>query len=330
MQAVALQTIYDETGGNTTWIPNNWFQNGNRDDICNFDGIECDINDGIIENVTLSAFGMSGSIPDEIYLLQPLWSRLDMSNNDLTGTVSSEILSCCDEALIVSNNSLTGPVPNFEQDQLTVIKVDLSGNAFSGEIPIEFLRRELSDNNTAATWSDYLQELLLNDNSLSGKIPTGLRYMKMLKVLRLDSNDLVGSLPVELAQLLSLLELNVSNNYLEGTLSSELGQLQNLTNFDISSNFLDGTLPSEFGNLHSLQKLHIGDNKLNGSLPAELSYLSALQVLNLGTNSFEGSIVDNMFDNMMNLTFFSLSSGDMTGSLPDGMSNLNSKLLHFI
>ena len=330
MQVVALQTIYDETGGNTTWIPNNWFQNDTSQNVCNFDGIECDINTGIVENVTLSAFGMSGTIPDEIYLLQPLWSRLDMSNNDLTGTVSSDILLCCDEALILSNNSLTGPVPNFEQEQLTVIKVDLSGNAFSGEIPIEFLRRGLSDANTATTWSDYLQELLLNDNSLSGEIPTGLGSMKRLKVLRLDTNELVGSLPVELAQLSSLLELNVSNNYLEGTLPSELGQLQNLTNFDISSNVLDGTLPSEFGNLHSLQELHIGDNKLNGSLPRELSNLSALEVLNLGTNSFEGSIADNMFDNMMNLTFLSLSSGDMTGSLPDGMSNLESKLFHAI
>ena len=85
--------------------------------------------------MTLSEFGMSETIPDEIYLLQPLWSRLDMSNNNLTGTVSSETLPCCEEALILSNNLLTGPVPNFEQEQPTVIKVDSSGNAFSGENP---------------------------------------------------------------------------------------------------------------------------------------------------------------------------------------------------
>ena len=190
MQVVALQTIYDETGGNTTWIPNNWFQNDSSQNVCNFDGIECDINTGIVENVTLSAFGMSGTIPDEIYLLQPLWSRLDMSNNNLTGTVSSEILSCCEEALILSNNSLTVPVPNSEEEQLTVIKVNSSGNAFSGEIPLESLRRGLSDTNTAATWSDYLEELLLNDNMLSGESPTESGSMKILTSLLPQNNAL--------------------------------------------------------------------------------------------------------------------------------------------
>ena len=100
MQAVALKSVYDEIGGDTTWIPNNWFQNDSSDNICSLDGIECDISTGIAENVTLSEFGMSGTIPDEIYLPQPLWSRLDMSNYNLTGTVSSEILPCYEEALI--------------------------------------------------------------------------------------------------------------------------------------------------------------------------------------------------------------------------------------
>ena len=101
MQAVALNAVYDEIGGDTTWIPNNWFQNDSSDNICSFDGIECDISTGIAENVTLSEFGMSGTIPDEIYLPQPLWSCFDMSNNNLTGAVSSEILPYYKEALIL-------------------------------------------------------------------------------------------------------------------------------------------------------------------------------------------------------------------------------------
>jgi len=330
MQAVALKALYDETGGSTTWIPNNWFQNDSSDNICSFDGIECDISTGIADNVTLSEFGISGTIPDEIYLLQPLWNRLDMSNNNLTGTVSSEILSCCNETLILSNNSLTGPVPNLEQEQLTVIKVDLSGNAFSGEISLEFLRRELSDINTAATWSDYLQELLLNDNSLSGEIPTELGSMKSLTFLLLQNNKFDGSLPSEFGNLRNLRELNVGYNLVEGTLPSELGQLLNLVNFDISGNGLNGTLPSELGYLQSLQELHTGENQFSGSLPEELSNLSALQVFNLGANNFEGSIADNMFDNMKSLTSFSLSSSEITGTLPAGLSNLSCKLSHFI
>ena len=94
MQAVALKAVYNETGGNTTLIPKNWFQNDSSDIICSFDVNECDITTDIAENVTLSEFGMSETIPDEIYLPHPLWSRLDMSNNNLTGTVSLEILSC--------------------------------------------------------------------------------------------------------------------------------------------------------------------------------------------------------------------------------------------
>ena len=68
MQAVALKAVYDEIGKDTTWIPDNWFQNDSSDNICSLDGIECDISTGIAENVTLSEFGMSGTIPDEIYL----------------------------------------------------------------------------------------------------------------------------------------------------------------------------------------------------------------------------------------------------------------------
>ena len=79
-----------------------------------------------------------------------------------------------------------------------MIKVDSSGNAFSGEIPLEFLCRGLSDTNTAATWSDYLQELLLKDNILSGKIPTKLGSMKSLTFLLLQNNRFDGSHPSEL------------------------------------------------------------------------------------------------------------------------------------
>ena len=133
---------------------------------------------------------MSANIPDEMHLLQPLWSRLDMSNNNLKVTVSSEILSCCEEALILSNNSLTVPVPNSEEEQLTVIKVNSNGNAFSGEIPLESLWRGLSDTNTAATWSDYLEKLLLNDNMLSGESPTESGSMKILTSLLPQNNAL--------------------------------------------------------------------------------------------------------------------------------------------
>jgi len=354
MQITVLQAVYDKTGGRTNWIPNNWFRLDATDDICSFDGIECDMSTGIVENIRLSSFGLSGTIPDELYSSQPLWSQLDMSNNKLTGTVSSEILNCCSETIILSNNLLTGPLPLLgQQQQLTLKNVDFSENGFTGVIPLGRLQRKLFDDNIIV-WVDYLQDLRLNGNSLSGDIPTEVGSIMNLTFLLLQGNRLDGSLPSELGNLQNLQELNVGDNLVIGALPSELGNMENLQEFNIENNqiaggipselgnlqnlkllnlgnnLLEGELPAELGNIKSLQEFNVGDNQIGGSIPVELSTLHDLQIFNLGTNNFEGSIPENLFDDMESLASFSLSSIDITGSLPASMSNLSGKSVTLI
>ncbi|KAK9127416.1 hypothetical protein Syun_016213 [Stephania yunnanensis] len=93
--------------------------------------------------------------------------------------------------------------------------IDLSHNAFSGEIPTEI------------TGLLGLSILNLSMNQLTGRIPEKIGSMQILEVLDLSRNQLSGSIPPSISALNSLNHLNLSNNNLSGRIPSG-NQLQTL------------------------------------------------------------------------------------------------------
>lgn len=97
--------------------------------------------------------------------------------------------------------------------------IDLSNNAFHGEIP-----RDLGNLNS-------LIVLNVSHNSLTGIIPSSFGNLTQLESLDLSCNALSGNIPQEFAKLTFLGFLNLSHNKLEGQIPTST-QLQS---FDSSS-----------------------------------------------------------------------------------------------
>ncbi|EFJ17639.1 hypothetical protein SELMODRAFT_31808, partial [Selaginella moellendorffii] len=100
----------------------------------------------------------------------------------------------------------------------SLVLVDLSGNLFTGAIPVEFGDMQS------------LYQISLARNRMSGRIPSSLGFLKRLSTVDLSSNLFTGVIPVSFSRL-PLMDFNVSFNNLSGGIPQK-GQL---TTFPLSS-----------------------------------------------------------------------------------------------
>uniref|UniRef100_A0A1J3K8E5 Receptor-like protein 12 n=1 Tax=Noccaea caerulescens TaxID=107243 RepID=A0A1J3K8E5_NOCCA len=124
------------------------------------------------------------TIPDELAtVMEVIWKNavqnlsahqvgtytlLDMSNNQLTGKVPDSLGFLTNlKTLNLSNNRLSGHIPDSLGDLTELESLDLSNNGFKGRIPQSF-----SDLKS-------LTVLVLSNNRLSGRIPTGPQMDRM-------------------------------------------------------------------------------------------------------------------------------------------------------
>ena len=161
----------------------------------------------------------------------------------------------------------------------------------------------------------------LNDNQLSGTIPTQLGNLANLEELLLTRNQLTGTIPAELGNLASLQGLYLGGNQLRGEIPPELGNLANLEVLDLDSNQLSGEIPPVLGNLANLVELHLEDNQLTGEIPSELGSLANLRSLFLGGNQLTGTIPAEL-GRLTNLTVLHLSGNQLTGCVPASLQDV--------
>ena len=186
--------------------------------------------------------------------------------------VTTNVLGCV-TALDLSNNDLIGTIPQ-EIGDLDLLNLDLSDNILSGDIPISMgsmIR---------------LVTLDLSDNQLSGNIPSGLTDLDKLTALNLSGNLLDGNIPPELGELSRLTTLNLSDNLLTGTIPYALGTLPILTNLYLSDNQLSGNIPQTFEVLNYLDRMWLFGNQLSGCFPNNLSVLCSRINPTFNTNTY--------------------------------------------
>uniref|UniRef100_A0A2N9IA05 non-specific serine/threonine protein kinase n=1 Tax=Fagus sylvatica TaxID=28930 RepID=A0A2N9IA05_FAGSY len=262
---------YSETNSsnsqNTSSIPCSWF------------GISCN-QAGSVTRLNLTNSGLKGTLHEFSFSSLPNLAFLDLSMNELFGTVPIEI----------SN------LPKL-------IYLDLLSNNLSGEIPSQI---GLLTN---------LEFLRLSENRLNGSIPPEVGYLKSLNLLSLHANDLHGCIPYSIGNLSNLAYLYIRNNQLSGSIPSEIGNLSNLVDLDMKNNSLTGHIPPSIGSLEKLEFLHMFENQLSGSIPPEIGNLKCLISLALQTNNLSGSIPSSL-GALSNLTVLHLYNNQLSGTIP--------------
>ncbi|GLU17372.1 hypothetical protein SLE2022_337420 [Rubroshorea leprosula] len=262
----------------------------------------------ILKEVYLSNNDISSSIPISFFDLVNL-TRVDLSSNNLTGTITPDMLSklVVLEDLDLSNNSLlsfnnNGTAINYSFPNLRFLKFS-SCNIH--EFP-SFLRK-----------AESLELLDISKNKISGQIHNWEIEGMSLQTLNLSYNFLTG---IDLFAFEDLTGVDLSSNLLQGSLpilSTTLDFMQLLL---ISGNNLIGEIPSSYCNLTSLEFLVLANNRLGGKIPECLGNLSDLNILDLRMNKFHGRI-PNLFVNNGELLTLSLNGNQLEGILPPSLVN---------
>ncbi|XP_076945738.1 receptor-like protein 7 [Bidens hawaiensis] len=162
-----------------------------------------------------------------------------VSNNALTGVIPQSICNATYlKVLDMSNNQLNGSIPNCLIELGSSLGVlNLANNSLSGRIEGTFPS------------SCGLNTLDLHENHLEGKIPESLVNCTMLEVLNLGKNKINDTYPCYLSKLTNLRVLVLRSNLLHGSVIC--GQTQRnywpkLQIVDIASNYLIGEIPENW------------------------------------------------------------------------------------
>ncbi|WVY98928.1 hypothetical protein V8G54_031079 [Vigna mungo] len=250
---------------------------------------------------------LSRNIPYSLVQLQNL-QNLDINQNHLEGFIADIRLPKSLLYLNLTNNHITGSLPQDIDDRLpNLTHLLLGNNLITGSIPNSLCNLDL-------------YHIELSENMLSGEIPNcWTASQTQLTAINLASNKLSGVIPSSFGNLLGLNWFHLNNNTLHGSFPSSLRNLKNLLILDIGENLMSGILPSWIGNtFSSLQILILRQNKFSGTIPSELCQLSALQILDLSNNNLTGSIphcIGNLTGMILGKNSVSQSSKNVTDKL---------------
>ncbi|PIN04353.1 Serine/threonine protein kinase [Handroanthus impetiginosus] len=236
----------------------------------------------IITSTTLHTLNLSSNLlSGELPLLTGSCAVVDLSKNQFEGNLTRMLKWGNIEILDLSQNHLTGSIP---------------------EVTAQFLR---------------LNYLNLSRNSLNGSLPKVLALFPKLTALDLSFNQLDGPLLTTLLTSSTLNELHLQNNVLSGDIDfSPLSNDSNLHVLDLSNNQFNGDLPDEFGSFTGLQVLNVGGNNFSGTVPTSLGDITTLNSLDISQNRFTGPLPTNLSSSLQS---FNASYNDLSSVVPENL-----------
>ncbi|CAL9089360.1 unnamed protein product [Musa acuminata var. zebrina] len=287
-----------------------------------------------LKSLRLSRNNISGQIPEIIGNLQNMQS-LYLSDNFITGQIPKTFNRLYNlQNLDVSSNHLTRLVPGTFRKLCNLTLIFLSDNKIGGE-----LSDVIDDLSDCKREGDLY--LFVNDNNLSGIVPSSMGQLSTLQVLDLSSNLLEGNITEEhFSKLTNLIQLDISYNSLNVILpndwlppfnayriimsSCHLGtkfpawiQTQTyLKDLSLSGVGLSGSLPTWFPDILKGRGIHIdlSNNSLDGPIPLGFANTSNLAILSLSRNNLNGSF-PSFFCNLNYLQVFDLSNNNLSGEI---------------
>ncbi|ONI30647.1 hypothetical protein PRUPE_1G264100 [Prunus persica] len=217
-----------------------------------------------LSRIYLAGCGIQGNIPGFLRSTPSPIQELDLSANNLTGSIPTwlGVGSLAQLYLLnLSRNSLVSKIPDSVTNLHDLGVLDLHGNKLSGsmsrvfEIGLEFpdgslTYLDLSENKFSSGMGQIgvgsqrgIQLLNLSNNILQGRFPTSIERLKLLQSLDLSSNKLGFNLPEALANLSMLETLKLEKNRFAGKIPNGFLKLRKLKQLDLSDNLLVGEIP---------------------------------------------------------------------------------------
>jgi len=364
LQKYVLAVFYFATGGEEWFFTasDSWMSSTKGVvAVCDWYNVTCNDQDNIT-SLVLRRSGLQGHLPGEEMALLTALEELDLSDNNLEGTLFTEIGSFSDlRILVLGKNAIEGTVPNelYGLRQLEIL--DLSSNAeINGTIPLiinklESLSKYLlvfKHASLVTSWCCFttgslywsqtkvsgtipstigdctlLNDLVLNDNKLEGSIPTEIGNLKLLQWFKLkDNKKMTGSIPVELTTIESLEWLDLSNGGLSGTIPNAIGSIAALKELLLKGQSISGTIPSSIGDLSQLEMFDVGNNNINGSIPPTIGNLTNLFGLVLHENKITGTVPVTL-GQCTKLVTLLIVGNNIDGTVPQEVCNLRNHSL---
>uniref|UniRef100_A0A0D9XUE0 non-specific serine/threonine protein kinase n=1 Tax=Leersia perrieri TaxID=77586 RepID=A0A0D9XUE0_9ORYZ len=257
-----------------------------------------------LQNLWLDRNNLQGMLPTSIANLSKGLLILSLKQNQLTGSIPSEIENLAGlTAILMDNNMLSGQIPSTITNLPNLMFLSLSHNKLSGEIPQsigtieQLLKLYLQENDltgpipSSIARCTNLVKLNISRNKLNGSIPPDLFSISTLSEgLDLSYNQFIGQIPLEIGRLINLNSLNISNNRLSGEIPSTLGECLVLESVQLQANFLQGSIPVSLINLKGIVEMDLSQNNLSGEIPKYFESIGSLRVLNLSFNNLEGPV----------------------------------------
>jgi Leucine-rich repeat (LRR) protein len=194
--------------------------------------------------------------------------NIDLSNNQLTGTIPSELYKSKSlESLTLSNNCLRGSISEEVCNIQSLVSLSLDGLSTSVNCQV-YPFEGLSSIFTSFEAKHFLV----------GDIPFCLLELPAIELVHVSGNGLTGTIPSNLNITTSLNDISISHNLISGTIPINFQTKTNWYNFDFSYNKLSGTLSSDFSPINGTLSLDI--NRLSGSIPSSLLSMENITILN--------------------------------------------------
>ncbi|GJV20847.1 probable LRR receptor-like serine/threonine-protein kinase [Tanacetum coccineum] len=293
-----------------------------------------------LKYLNLSSNNISGNLPDLLSNFD-IFSVIDLSSNSFDGPIPNVTSTL--KLLNLSGNKFTGGISFLCQLVHGFLEfLDLSNNFLTGQIP-------------DCLWNfKELKVLNLGHNNLSGRLPASIESLFKLKVLYLYKNHLSGELPVSLKNCTSLIYLNLGANNFSGDVPVWIGEnLSGLYVLGLRSNNFFGTIPSQLCQLENLQLLDLSLNNLYGAIPSCVNNLTTMvqeglvltqivhtfstpwwhsrtahatyiydEYIDHATIEWQGNVREFSNINLGLLRSIDLSSNNLTGQVPIELTNL--------